>query len=70
MLQYTGLVCSLLTTVWTCIREQIFVDGPGRQKHPLRLWLNNPLIRCDSHRLVKIFAWPESRFFDTPCWAA
>ena len=47
-----------------------YVDGPDRKRHLLRLWLNNPEARREGHRLVELFAPPESRFSDTPWRAA
>lgn len=46
-----------------------YTDGPDRKRHLLRLWLNNPDARRDGHRLVELFAPPESRFSETP-WRA
>ena len=47
-----------------------YVDGPGQKRHLLRLWLNNPEARRDGHRLVELFALPDSRFSDEPWRAA
>jgi len=41
-----------------------YIDAPGRKRHLLRLWLNNPKARRDGHQLVELFAPPESRFSD------
>lgn len=43
-----------------------YVDAPDRKRHLLRLWLHNPDARRDGHRLVELFAPPNSRFSDTP----
>ncbi len=43
-----------------------YIDAPDRKRHLLRLWLNNPEARRDGHKLVELFAAPESRFSDRP----
>jgi len=47
-----------------------YEDATDRKRHLLRLWLNNPEARRDGHRLVEMFAPPDSRFSDTPWRAA